>query len=197
MKRYIVSMSPGGVWKDYSNISMPNRDLWILLLNHSKDLNLYSSTFTWSDDLGLTTAIMWYQTRNINPMLGQCWPSVYDAGPTLAQHWFNVLCAVINTITVNDVPGQEGRGMVYIHARYQRLPTKVTVFWCVAFANYRSDCAQARLWVSIPFGKHDNSSAPPPLSTDTHNTRNYRCISFKTLEIVEISHQFLLDHPWY
>ena len=156
MKRYIVSMSPGGVWKDYSNISMPNRDLWIILLNHSKDLNLHSSTFTWSDDLGLTTAITWYQTRNIDPML--------------AHHWFNVLCAVINTITVNDVPGQEGRGMVYIHARYQRLPTKVSVFWCVAFANYRSDCAQARrLWVSIPFDKHDNS--PPPPWRLTHTTR--------------------------
>ena len=25
-------------------------------------------------------------------MLDQCWPIVYDAGPTLAQYWVNVLC---------------------------------------------------------------------------------------------------------
>ena len=32
------------------------------------------------------------QTRYLEPMLGQCWPIVYDAGPTLAQHWFKVSC---------------------------------------------------------------------------------------------------------
>ena len=25
-------------------------------------------------------------------MLFQCWPAVYDVGPTLNQHWFNVSC---------------------------------------------------------------------------------------------------------
>ena len=25
-------------------------------------------------------------------MLGQCWSSVYDAGPTLTRHWLNVAC---------------------------------------------------------------------------------------------------------
>ena len=25
-------------------------------------------------------------------MLGQCWPAVYDVGPTLTHHWFNVSC---------------------------------------------------------------------------------------------------------
>ena len=32
------------------------------------------------------------QTRNIQPMLVQCWASVEDDGPTLYQHWLNVLC---------------------------------------------------------------------------------------------------------
>ena len=27
------------------------------------------------------------QTRDIEPMLGQCLPAVYDVGPTLTQHW--------------------------------------------------------------------------------------------------------------
>ena len=30
------------------------------------------------------------QTRDIDPMLVQCWSTVYDAGPTLGQHWVDV-----------------------------------------------------------------------------------------------------------
>ena len=29
------------------------------------------------------------QTRHIDPMLDQCWPTVYDVGPTLFQHWID------------------------------------------------------------------------------------------------------------
>ena len=32
------------------------------------------------------------QARDIDSMLGQCWASVYDAGPTLVQHWVDVSC---------------------------------------------------------------------------------------------------------
>ena len=32
------------------------------------------------------------QTRDIVPMLVQCWSTVYDAGPTLNQQWNNVSC---------------------------------------------------------------------------------------------------------
>ena len=32
------------------------------------------------------------QTRDIESMLGQCWPAVYDVGPTSSQHWLNVSC---------------------------------------------------------------------------------------------------------
>ena len=31
-------------------------------------------------------------TRDIEPMLGQCWADVVDGGPTLTRHWFNVSC---------------------------------------------------------------------------------------------------------
>ena len=30
------------------------------------------------------------QTQDIESMLGQCWPDVYDSGPTLTLHCFNV-----------------------------------------------------------------------------------------------------------
>ena len=32
------------------------------------------------------------QIRDIHPMLFQCWPTVFDAGPTLKQHWVNAPC---------------------------------------------------------------------------------------------------------
>ena len=32
------------------------------------------------------------QTRDIDPMLDECWPIVYDAGPIFSQHWVNVSC---------------------------------------------------------------------------------------------------------
>ena len=32
------------------------------------------------------------QTRHIDLMLVQCWASVVDGGPTLAQHWIDVSC---------------------------------------------------------------------------------------------------------
>ena len=31
-------------------------------------------------------------TRDIEPILAQCWVDVVDGGPTLNQHWFNVSC---------------------------------------------------------------------------------------------------------
>ena len=32
------------------------------------------------------------QTRDVDPMSGYCWPTVYDAHPPLAQYWVTVLC---------------------------------------------------------------------------------------------------------
>ena len=31
-------------------------------------------------------------TRDVQPMLVQCWPIVFDACPTLLRHWLNVSC---------------------------------------------------------------------------------------------------------
>ena len=35
-------------------------------------------------------------TRYVEPILVQCWPAVYDVGPTLNQYWFNVSCLLIS-----------------------------------------------------------------------------------------------------
>ena len=36
------------------------------------------------------------QTRYVDPMLFQCWPIVFDDGPSLKQHWFNVKWGVVS-----------------------------------------------------------------------------------------------------
>ena len=47
---------------------------------------------------GLTSRACWdgpvtsQQTRDIEPMLGQCWADAVDAGPIWTQHWFNSTC---------------------------------------------------------------------------------------------------------
>ena len=40
---------------------------------------------------GVNRTTQW--TWDIDQMLGQCWPAVYDVGPTLAQHRVNVSCS--------------------------------------------------------------------------------------------------------
>ena len=37
------------------------------------------------------TVSIW-QTRYIEPIVGQFWPAVCNAGPTLSKHWLNVSC---------------------------------------------------------------------------------------------------------
>ena len=32
------------------------------------------------------------QARDLDPMPGYCWPTIYDAEPTLAQYWVTVSC---------------------------------------------------------------------------------------------------------
>ena len=41
---------------------------------------------------GLASAQTSQQTKDIEQMLGQNWPAVYDFVPTLSQLWFDVLC---------------------------------------------------------------------------------------------------------
>ena len=40
------------------------------------------------------------QTRYVDPMLDQCWASVYDGGPALVQHWVDVSCLRVRTAAV-------------------------------------------------------------------------------------------------
>ena len=38
------------------------------------------------------SAVCFAQARGIHPMLFKCWPIVFDAGPSLKQHWVYVPC---------------------------------------------------------------------------------------------------------
>ena len=42
--------------------------------------------------VSITCSAISQQTRDNEPMLGQCWADVVDSGPTLNQDWFNVSC---------------------------------------------------------------------------------------------------------
>ena len=51
-------------------------------------LGKWFSVAFWSQ-LWWLKSIISQQTQDIEPLLGQCWASVVDAGPTLNQRWFN------------------------------------------------------------------------------------------------------------
>ena len=52
------------------------------------------------------------QTRGIHPMPFQCWPIVFDACPTLKQHWVNAPCLLgyrLMSSEIETAPSWEGR----------------------------------------------------------------------------------------
>ena len=50
------------------------------------------------------------QTGDIHPVLVQCWPTIYDTGPTLKQYWINVYCfATDETMRLIASQGQTRR----------------------------------------------------------------------------------------
>ena len=57
----------------------------------------------WSDCF-LWEKLLWssQQPRNIGPMLPQWWPTVYDVGPTLSQHWIGVSCILWAMVEWSD-----------------------------------------------------------------------------------------------
>ena len=48
----------------------------------------------WQSMARLNTPVLMLaqQTRDVELMLVYCWPTIYDAGPTLNQLWFCVMC---------------------------------------------------------------------------------------------------------
>ena len=40
------------------------------------------------------------KTRDINPLLAQCWSTVYDAGPTLTKQWVNILFLFGHSVSI-------------------------------------------------------------------------------------------------
>ena len=49
------------------------------------------------------------QTRYIEPLLVQCWSTVYDAGPTLNQQWLNVSCLLGHGLCKGGGGGDTGQ----------------------------------------------------------------------------------------
>ena len=57
------------------------------------------------DDFLPSAELISQQTRGIHTMLFQCWSTVFDAGPTLKQHWVNVprLLGAVMGVAVDGV----------------------------------------------------------------------------------------------
>ena len=63
------------------------------------------------------------KTRDIEPMLGQCWPSVYDAGPTLTRHWLDVSC-----LLGGEQPRATQQSTVHRHVHQLPVPRQTSVY---------------------------------------------------------------------
>ena len=61
-----------------------------------------------------STRFKWhsYWERCNKSMLAYRWPSVYDAGPTLNQHWLNVSCLLRGRWRIRVCVGRGGRAQV-------------------------------------------------------------------------------------
>ena len=61
----------------------------ICLLYKSSDTAFWLCRDT-HDESGTSRSVQ--RTRDVQPLLVQSWANVFDAGPTLYQHWLNVSC---------------------------------------------------------------------------------------------------------
>ena len=67
-------------------------------------INIKPALIQWADTI-YTTNKVWVANTSLYPTLGFCWPAVYDVGPTLPQHWVEVLCLLrISLCWKNDTP---------------------------------------------------------------------------------------------
>ena len=96
-------------------------------------------------NIGPTPRVYWGSTRDVQPMLVQCRPIVFDARPTLYRHWLNVSCLlgrmlcprIPRSLTVNEIATYTSSGlsnplMSQSHAAYRWLfrPGSVTlIYW--------------------------------------------------------------------
>ena len=82
------------------------------------------------------------QTRDIAPMLIQCWAGVVDGGPILNQHWCNVSCLLGRTqqkrgIGPNDMVPREPKWLAMYWRRKRRniwgnIPEiSLNIRWCI------------------------------------------------------------------
>ena len=104
-------------WDSELSISMisttETSKLWCDLLNRSWARRCHMLSLSWSLIVLPLTAPLFVrsvlclcvlsvyhaggQTRDVDPMPGYCWPTVYDAEPTLAKYWVTVSCLTPNS----------------------------------------------------------------------------------------------------
>ena len=86
---FIIGISHS-ISEDVGPTSNQHTSYVIYLANQSRMRSHFSS---------VNVRIISQQTRVVEQMLVECWPSVEDDGPTVNQHWFNVSCLLGFTIS--------------------------------------------------------------------------------------------------
>ena len=51
-----------------------------------------TTNYSTQESLPLPLPLPSQPLRDVQPMLFQCWSTVFNAGPTLNRHWLNILC---------------------------------------------------------------------------------------------------------
>ena len=83
VKRLVFAEGGGCFDCQISSISVNKHHIWERATGHCATACSHS---------GVGWQSIYQHTIHVEPMLGWCWPSVEDVGPTSAQHWVNMSC---------------------------------------------------------------------------------------------------------
>ena len=102
------------------------------------------------------------QTRDIDPMSGYCWPTVYDAEPTLAQYWVTVSCLTLRCMWASVTDGESTLTQLLFKAscRYysqREVGLLTTIEWILASTG-DAGSTFTRHWVGV--GLHCLTRSP-------------------------------------
>ena len=88
------------------------------------------------------------QAQDIDPMSGYCWPTVYDAQPTLAQYWVTVSCLTPHWMCASVTDGEPTLTQLWFKASWPYRQHAGTFCMYVAYDRPGRHEEFARWWYS-------------------------------------------------
>ena len=86
-------------------------------------------------------------------MLFQCWPTVFDAGPTFKQHWVNVPCLLGCNQLIPQIPGYMEKDMSTNISQIVAYETSLSDAYAILFAKNRHIDGLITIRGSNPLGE--------------------------------------------